>query len=208
MTLKLGVLVSGSGSNLQAILDACANKTLDASVELVLSNKPGVFALERAARAGVATAVLSHKDFSTREAFDAEIVRLLRARSVDTVALAGFMRIVTPTLLDAFASRVINVHPALLPSFVGVDAQRQALEYGAKITGCTVHFVDAGTDTGPIIAQAAVPVLEDDTVEALRARVLVEEHRLLPLALQWLAEGRLSLDGRRVRVRPLAHAST
>ncbi len=208
MTLKLGVLVSGSGSNLQAILDACANKTLDASVELVLSNKPGVFALERAARAGVATAVLSHRDFSTREAFDAEIVRLLRARSVDTVALAGFMRIVTPTLLEAFASRVINVHPALLPSFVGVDAQRQALEYGAKITGCTVHFVDAGTDTGPIIAQAAVPVLEDDTVEALRARVLVEEHRLLPLALQWLAEGRLSLDGRRVRVRPLAHAST
>jgi phosphoribosylglycinamide formyltransferase-1 len=208
VTLKLGVLVSGSGSNLQAILDACANKTLDASVELVLSNKPGVFALERAARAGVATAVLSHRDFSTREAFDAEIVRLLRARSVDTVALAGFMRIVTPTLLEAFASRVINVHPALLPSFVGVDAQRQALEYGAKITGCTVHFVDAGTDTGPIIAQAAVPVLEDDTVEALRARVLVEEHRLLPLALQWLAEGRLSLDGRRVRVRPLAHAST
>jgi phosphoribosylglycinamide formyltransferase 1 len=208
VTLKLGVLVSGSGSNLQAILDACANKTLDASVELVLSNKPGVYALERAARAGVATAVLSHKDFATREAFDAEIVRLLRARSVDTVALAGFMRIVTPTLLDAFASRVINVHPALLPSFVGVDAQRQALEYGAKITGCTVHFVDAGTDTGPIIAQAAVPVLEDDTVEALRARVLVEEHRLLPLALQWLAEGRLSLDGRRVRVRPLAHAST
>lgn len=208
MTLKLGVLVSGSGSNLQAILDACANKSLDASVELVLSNKPGVYALERAARAGVATAVLSHKDFSTREAFDAEVVRLLRARSVDTVALAGFMRIVTPTLLDAFASRVINVHPALLPSFVGVDAQRQALDYGAKITGCTVHFVDAGTDTGPIIAQAAVPVLEDDTVEALRARVLVEEHRLLPLALQWLAEGRLSIDGRRVRVRPLAHAST
>jgi phosphoribosylglycinamide formyltransferase-1 len=208
VTLKLGVLVSGSGSNLQAILDACANKSLDASVELVLSNKPGVYALERAARAGVATAVLSHKDFSTREAFDAEVVRLLRARSVDTVALAGFMRIVTPTLLDAFASRVINVHPALLPSFVGVDAQRQALDYGAKITGCTVHFVDAGTDTGPIIAQAAVPVLEDDTVEALRARVLVEEHRLLPLALQWLAEGRLSIDGRRVRVRPLAHAST
>jgi phosphoribosylglycinamide formyltransferase-1 len=201
VTLRLGVLVSGSGSNLQAVLDACANRSLDATVQLVLSNKPGVFALERARQAGVPTVVLSHKQFATREQFDEQIVRELVARSVDTVVLAGFMRIVTPKLIDAFAGRVINIHPALLPSFPGIDAQKQALDYGAKITGCTVHFVDAGMDTGPIIAQAAVPVLEDDTLDSLRARVLVEEHKLLVSSLQLLAEGRLDIDGRRVRVR-------
>lgn len=201
MTLRLGVLVSGSGSNLQSVLDACANRSLDATVQLVLSNKPGVFALERAQKAGVPTVVLSHKQFATREDFDEQIVRELVARSVDTVVLAGFMRIVTPKLIDAFAGRVINIHPALLPSFPGVEAQKQALEYGAKITGCTVHFVDAGMDTGPIIAQSAVPVLEDDTLDSLRARVLVEEHKLLVSSLQLLAEGRLDIEGRRVRVR-------
>ncbi len=200
MTLALGVLVSGSGSNLQSILDACSDGKLDATVRVVLSNKPGVFALERAARAGIDAVVLSHRDFSSREAFDGAVVEALRARGVDTVVLAGFMRIVTPVLLDAFRGRVINVHPALLPAFPGVDAQRQALEYGAKIAGCTVHFVDAGMDTGPVIAQSAVAVREDDTVESLRARILSEEHILLPAALQWLAEGRLSVDGRRVRV--------
>jgi len=200
VTLALGVLVSGSGSNLQSILDACSDGKLDATVRVVLSNKPGVFALERAARAGIDAVVLSHRDFSSREAFDGAVVEALRARGVDTVVLAGFMRIVTPVLLDAFRGRVINVHPALLPAFPGVDAQRQALEYGAKIAGCTVHFVDAGMDTGPVIAQSAVAVREDDTVESLRARILSEEHILLPAALQWLAEGRLSVDGRRVRV--------
>ncbi len=202
MTLALGVLVSGSGSNLQAILDACAAGTLDARVRVVLSNKPDVYALERARRAGVATEVLSHRDFATRETYDAGLVRALRARGVDTVVLAGFMRIVTPTLLDAFANRVVNVHPALSPAFAGVDAQRQAFDYGAKVAGCTVHFVDAGTDTGPIITQRAVPVLEDDTLESLRARILEQEHRALPEALQWLAEGRLRVEGRRVRVLP------
>lgn len=200
MSLSLGVLVSGSGSNLQAVLDACRDGSLDARVQLVLSNKPDAYALERARRAGVETVVLPHRDFETREAFDRAVVEALRARAVDTVLLAGFMRIVTPVLLDAFAGRVVNVHPSLLPAFAGVEAQRQALEYGVKIAGCTVHFVDAGTDTGPIIAQSAVVVRDDDTVEALRERILLEEHKLVPRALQWLAEGRLRVEGRRVRV--------
>ncbi|MBL8681455.1 MAG: phosphoribosylglycinamide formyltransferase [Myxococcales bacterium] len=200
MTLSLGVLVSGSGSNLQSVLDACSDGRLDAAVRVVVSNKPGVFALERAAKSAVEAITLSHKAFASREAYDGALVEALRARGVDTVVLAGFMRIVTPVLLDAFRGRVINIHPALLPAFPGVDGQRQALEYGAKVAGCTVHFVDAGTDTGPIITQRAVPVLEDDTVETLRARILVEEHKALPAALQWLAEGRLVVEGRRVRV--------
>lgn len=198
--LRLGVLVSGSGTNLQAILDAVANETLDARVAVVISNKPHVAALERAKAAGVPTEVLSHRQFPTREAFDAEIVSLLRMRTVDTVVLAGFMRIITPVLLDAFPHRVINIHPSLLPAFPGVDAQAQAFDAGAKITGCTVHFVDQGTDTGPIIAQAAVPVLDDDTAETVRDRILAMEHKLLPAALQWFSEGRVHLDGRRVRV--------
>lgn len=200
MTLSLGVLVSGSGSNLQSVLDACSDGRLDAAVRVVVSNKPGVFALERAAKSAVEALTLSHRDFASREAYDGALVEALRARGVDTVVLAGFMRIVTPVLLEAFRGRVINIHPALLPAFPGVDGQKQALEYGAKVAGCTVHFVDAGMDTGPIITQRAVPVLEDDTVETLRARILVEEHKALPAALQWLAEGRLVVEGRRVRV--------
>ena len=198
--LRLGVLVSGSGTNLQAILDAVAKETLDARVAVVISNKANTAALERAKAADVPTEVLSHKQFPTREAFDAEIVSILRMRSVDTVVLAGFMRIITPVLLDAFPHRVINIHPSLLPAFPGVDAQSQALAGGVKVTGCTVHFVDVGTDTGPIIAQAAVPVLDDDTTDSLRDRILAMEHRVLPAALQWLAEGRVHLDGSHVRV--------
>ncbi len=201
MTLSLGVLVSGSGSNLQAILDAIDARRLDATVSLVLSNKPEVFALERAARAGAPSRVLPHEGFASREAYDRALVAALRDASVDTVVLAGFVRIVTPVLLDAFPGRVVNIHPALSPAFAGLHAQEQALAYGAKVAGCTVHFVDAGTDTGPIIAQRAVPVLEEDTVESLRARILQEEHRVLPEALQWLAEGRLRIEGRRVRIR-------
>jgi phosphoribosylglycinamide formyltransferase-1 len=198
--LELGVLVSGSGTNLQAVLDAVAAGTLDARVRVVVSNKQGAFALERAARAGVPTVVLSHKGYASREAFDAAVVSALRAHGVDTVVLAGFMRIVTPVLLGAFPSRVVNIHPSLLPAFPGVDAQAQALAHGARITGCTVHLVDAGIDTGPIVAQAAVPVLEGDTVDALRDRVLAMEHRLLPAVLQWMSEGRVHVDGRSVRV--------
>ncbi len=189
--IALGVLISGGGTNLQAILDAVAARKLDARVALVLSNKPDVGGLDRAAHAGVRRTVLLPKAFPTREAFDAAVVAELRAAGVEWVVLAGFMRIVTRILLDGFPGRVVNIHPSLLPSFPGVDAQKQALAHGVKVTGCTVHFVDGGTDTGPIIAQRAVPVLDTDDVEALRARVLVEEHALLPEVLQWIAEGRV-----------------
>lgn len=198
--LDLGVLVSGSGTNLQSVLDAIARGALKARVRVVLSNKPGAFALERAKLAGVPAEVISHKAFASREAFDLALVERLHTHRVDTVLLAGFMRVLTPVLLDAFPQRVVNIHPSLLPAFPGVDAQAQALSYGVKMAGCTVHFVDAGTDTGPIIAQAAVPVLDDDTAETLRDRILAQEHTLLPTVLQWLSEGRIQVQGRRVRV--------
>jgi phosphoribosylglycinamide formyltransferase-1 len=194
----LGVLVSGSGTNLQAVLDAIEAGALDARVALVVSNVAGAGALARAAKAGVPSVVVEHRAFPDRRSFDAAVVARLQDARVDVVVLAGFMRIVTEVLLDAFPMRVVNVHPALLPSFPGVHAQRQALEYGARISGCTVHFVDAGTDTGPIIAQAAVPVLDNDDEEALRRRILAEEHALLPRVLGWLAEGRVQVEAARV----------
>jgi len=209
--IALGVLVSGSGTNLQAILDAIAAKTLDARVAVVISNVATAKALARAQRANVPTRVIDHKAYADRAAFDAAVVAELRAHGVEHVVLAGFMRIVTPVLLDAFPSRVINVHPALLPAFPGVDAQKQALDYGVRVTGCTVHLVDAGTDTGPILAQAVVPVLDGDDADTLGARILREEHALLPRALQWIAEGRVrveSRDGQRVRVRVDGVATT
>jgi phosphoribosylglycinamide formyltransferase-1 len=205
--LKLAVLVSGGGTNLQAILDAIGRNALDAQVVLVASNRADAGGLERARRAAVPTGVVPSRDFGTREAFDASLVELLRAHGAEWVVLAGFMRIVTPVLLGAFPDRVLNVHPALLPAFPGAHAQAQALAHGVRVTGCTVHLVDAGTDTGPIVAQTAVPVLEDDTLEALTARILAEEHALLPRVLQWVAEGRVVVlpapagHGGRVRVR-------
>jgi phosphoribosylglycinamide formyltransferase-1 len=192
--ITLGLLVSGSGTNLQAILDAVERGTLDARIAVVISNVPGAGALARAERAGVPVTVLDHRGYADRASFDAALVAELRARGVDYVVLAGFMRLVTPTLLDAFPMRVVNVHPALLPAFPGVHAQRQALRYGVRVTGCTVHFVDVGTDTGPIIAQAAVPVLDGDDEAALTARILREEHALLPAVLQWCAEGRVTVE--------------
>lgn len=181
---RLGVLVSGSGTNLQALLDA----ELGAPVALVLSNRKDAYALERAAGAGVRTLVLDHKQFAGREAFDQAVVEALRAHGVTHVVLAGFMRIVTPVLLDAFPRRVINIHPSLLPLYPGLDAQQQALEAGALVSGCSVHLVDAGVDSGPILAQAVVPVLPDDDLERLRARILAEEHALLPWVVRaWVA---------------------
>lgn len=207
--IRLGVLASGSGTNLQAILDACASRRISAEVAVVISNVPGAGALERARQAGVATEVLPSKGVADREAYDLRLVEALRAHRVDLVCLAGYMRLVTPAFLRAFGPtpesrgcpRVLNVHPGLLPSFPGLHAQRQCLDYGARFAGCTVHFVDEGTDTGPVVVQAIVPVLPEDTEEVLARRVLAQEHRLYPQAIQWFAEGRLSVEGRKVVVR-------
>jgi phosphoribosylglycinamide formyltransferase 1 len=190
--LDLGVLVSGSGTNLQAILDAVASGKLPAEVRVVISNRSDAYALERARRAGVPARVISHRDLD-RAQFDARLVEALREAGATTVVLAGFMRVLTDIFLRAFPLRVINIHPALLPAFPGVDAQRQAVDYGVKIAGCTVHFVDGGTDTGPVIAQAAVPVRDEDTEESVRERILVMEHRLLVDVLTWLAEERITI---------------
>ena len=197
----IGVLVSGSGTNLQSLLDAAsAGRLGGARLALVVSNRPGVKALERARAAGVTAEVVDHKSFSDRARFEQALVDRLRAAGVDLVVLAGFMRILGTTFLRPFAGRIVNIHPALLPSFPGVDAQAQALTYGTRLAGCTVHLVDDGVDSGPIVAQAAVPVLPDDSVDALRARILVEEHRLLPQVVRWIAEGRVRVDGRCVTV--------
>jgi phosphoribosylglycinamide formyltransferase-1 len=201
--VNVAVLVSGSGTNLQAILDAQKAGALGkARVVVVVSNVAGVRALERAQAAGVPAEVLPHKQFPTRDAFDQALVALLRKYDVELVALAGFMRLLTPAFLAAFPQRVMNIHPALLPAFPGVHSQKQALDYGARVTGCTVHIVDEGCDTGPIIAQAAVPVLDGDDVAALTARILAEEHRLYPAAIRAVADGRVRVEGRRVTIAP------
>ena len=196
--MQLAILISGRGSNLGAILRAVRDRRLDAHVRIVVSNRPSAGGLVLAREADVATAVLEHGAYPDRETYDAALVALLRDRGVDTVALAGFDRLVTGVFLRAFPGRVLNVHPALLPAFKGLHAQRQALEYGARIAGVTVQFVDEEMDHGPIIAQAAVPVLDDDTEQTLAERMLAEEHRIYPLALQRLARGELRVVGRRV----------
>jgi len=206
VTLRLGVLASGSGSNLQSILDAAAGGVLDAEVAVVVSDNPEAFALERARRAGVQAEAVP-LDGTTREDHDRRMVEVLRRHGVDTVALAGYMRLVSPTLLQAFPGRVLNIHPALLPSFPGVHIHGQVIEHGVKFSGCTVHFVDEDMDTGPIVIQAVVPVRDDDTPDTLATRILREEHRIYPQALQYLAEGRLRLDGRRVLLDPPSPAS-
>jgi phosphoribosylglycinamide formyltransferase-1 len=201
--MKTGVLASGSGTNLQALIDAWkAGALAPAELVVVGVNIPGCLALERAQKAGVETFVLSHKSFATREDFDRALVEELRKRGVELVVLAGFMRVLTGAFLDAFPLRVINIHPALLPAFPGVHAQKQALDYGVKVAGCTVHFVDKGTDTGPIIAQAAVPVLPGDDEDSLGKRILGEEHRLLPAVVRAVASGQVSAEGRRVHLSP------
>lgn len=202
--LSLGVLVSGTGTNLQSIQEAIADGRLNATIRVVISNKPDAPALERAREASIPTLCLSHRDYPTRDAFDAALVDALRRASVEWVVLAGFMRILTRAMLDAFPSRVLNIHPSLLPAFPGVDAQHQAIEYGVKLAGCTVHLVDEGTDTGPIIAQRGVPVLDSDDAVTLRARILAEEHSLLVEVLRAISENRIEVmreGARRARVR-------
>jgi phosphoribosylglycinamide formyltransferase-1 len=204
----VGVLASGRGSNLQAIIDAIEAGRLDAQIVLVLSNKKDAVALERARKHGLTDVFLDPKPFAgqpdSREAYDRAVLDVLRKHDVELVLLAGYMKIVTPVLVKAYENRMMNIHPALLPSFPGLDAQKQALEHGVKISGCTVHFVTEGVDEGPIIIQAAVPVQEGDTPETLAARILVEEHKIYPKAVQLYAEGRLKVDGRRVVISGVA----
>jgi len=198
--LKLGVLASGSGTNLQSIIDACAGGSIDAEVVLVISNNPDAGALQRAADAGLPHTCINHRAFSSREQFDREVVGALQQAGVELVCLAGFMRLITEDFLAAFPGRVINIHPALLPAFPGIDVQRKAIDYGARFSGCTVHFVDSGVDTGPVIIQAVVPILDDDTPDTLAGRILRQEHKVYPRAIQLFAEGRLRIEGRRVRI--------
>jgi phosphoribosylglycinamide formyltransferase-1 len=204
--LAVGVLASGRGSNLQAILDACRAPGFPARVVVVISDREQAAALDLARAAGVPAVFVNFKDFADREAFSAAIVRELQACCVELVCQAGFMRILSPLYVRAFAGRAMNIHPALLPAFPGLHPQRQALEHGVKVSGATVHFVEDGVDTGPIVLQAAVPVEPADTEETLAARILTQEHRLYPEAIRLFAEGRLKIEGRTVRVTPEASA--
>jgi phosphoribosylglycinamide formyltransferase-1 len=196
----IGVLISGRGSNLQALIDAVAGGTLDAQIAVVISNKANVAGLDRARRAGVDTLVLDHRGFASRDDYDAEIAREFRARGVSLVCLAGFMRLIGIPLLEAFPNAILNVHPSLLPAFPGVDAQRQALEHGVKVSGATVHLVTGELDGGPIVLQSAVPVRDDDSVDLLSARILIEEHRIYPEAVRLILDARWRVEGRRFRV--------
>lgn len=198
---RIGVLISGRGSNLQALIDAIAEGSLNAQISIVISNRADAAGLDRARAASLDTLVLDHRSFASRDEYDAALASELRSRRVSLVCLAGFMRLIGPRLLDEFPQAILNIHPSLLPAFPGVDAQRQALDHGAKITGATVHLVTGELDGGPIVVQAAVPVRDDDTVELLSARILIEEHRLYPEAVRVMFNGGWRLDGRRfVRV--------
>jgi phosphoribosylglycinamide formyltransferase-1 len=199
MTRRIAVLISGRGSNLQALIDAVAQRRLEAEIAVVVSNRPGAYGLERAAAAGLATVTIDHRAYPSRDAFEEVLVRELRARDVALVCLAGFMRLLGRTFLDAFPDRILNIHPSLLPAFPGVDAQGQALAYGVKVAGATVHFVTGELDGGPIVRQSAIAVHDDDTPETLSARILEEEHRIYPEAVALVLGGGWTLDGRRFR---------
>jgi phosphoribosylglycinamide formyltransferase-1 len=203
--VNLGVLVSGSGSNLQAIIDNIEAGRVDARIKIVISNLPEVYALERAHKHGIPSLVILHKGLK-REEYDQKVVEALKAHGVELVVLAGFMRIITPVLLRAFPMRVMNIHPALLPAFPGTHVWQTEIDYGVKFAGCTVHFVDEGTDTGPIIIQAVVPVYDDDTADTLNARILKQEHKIYSQAIQMYAEGRLVIQGRRVLAKGVPQA--
>jgi phosphoribosylglycinamide formyltransferase-1 len=198
--VNVGVLVSGRGSNLQSILDAVDEGRLNARVKVVLSDREDAYALERAASRGVAASFVDPSAAGSREEYDRSLVSKLREEEVELVVLAGFMRILSSFFIESFRNSIMNIHPALLPSFPGLHVQKKALEHGVKFSGCTVHFVDRGVDTGPVIIQAVVPVLDDDTEDSLSERILRQEHRVYPRAIQLYAEGRLEIRGRRVFV--------
>ena len=200
-TVKLGVLISGTGSNLQAIIDAILRGNLKAEIRLVISNRTDAPGLERARRHGIETAVIEHRKFASREDFDGALLAALLDRSVELIALAGFMRLLSPVMLDAFPGRIMNIHNSLLPSFPGIHGPRDAIEYGVKLAGCTVFFVTPGVDVGPVIVQAAVPVLPGDDEQRLAARILQQEHRILPHAIALFQQGRLEIEGRRVIIK-------
>jgi phosphoribosylglycinamide formyltransferase-1 len=200
MTLPIGVLLSGNGTNLQAIIDAIEAKKLNAKIEVVLSNRAEAYGLVRATNHGIPVQVLDHKKFDCREAYDQAMVDVLRARNVELVILAGFMRLLSPVFVKAYSNRIMNIHPALLPAFPGLQVQKKALEHGVRFSGCTVHFVNEQCDEGPIIIQAVVPIFADDTEQTLTARILRQEHRIYPRAIQLYSEGRLRIEGRRVLV--------
>ncbi len=202
--VSLGVLISGGGTNLQAIIDAIEKKHLDAAIHLVISNREDAYGLVRARNHGIETEVVDHRQFPTREAFDQALIDLLRARKVELVILAGFMRLLSPVFIRGFSNRIMNIHPALLPAFPGLHVQRKALEYGARFSGCTVHFVNEECDQGPIIIQAVVPIFPDDTEESLSARILKEERNIYPRAIQLYSEHRIHVVGRKVLVDGLA----
>ena len=191
--IPIGVLISGSGTNLQAIIDAIEAQTLDATIQIVVSNRADAYGLVRAQKHGLPTEVVDHKNFPSREAFDQAIVDLLRARGVELVVLAGFMRLLSPTFVKAYSNRIMNIHPALLPAFPGLHAQKKAVDPGVRFSGCTVHFVDNRYDEGPIIAQRTVPVLEGDTPASLAARVFAAECELYPQVINWIADGLVKL---------------
>lgn len=210
IVMDIAILASGSGSNLEAILSSEALKAAGVKCAVVFSNIPDAFCLARARKHGIPTEALSHKDFNKREEFDREVVSILKKYNPDLICLAGYMRIITPYFVQSFKDRIINIHPSLLPSFPGIQVQKKAIEYGVRFSGATVHFVNEGTDTGPIIIQAVVPILEDDTEDTLAARILKEEHRIYPEAIRLFAEGRLKIEGRTVRAlngKPLLDAA-
>ena len=196
--LRIGVLASGGGTNLQPIIYSVQDGSLAAEIAVVITNIPGAGALDRAHKAGVKTLCINHRDYAQRKDFDTAVVQALQEAKVDLVVLAGFMRIITQTFIDAFPERVINIHPALLPAFPGLHVQQQAIDYGARFSGCTVHFVDGGVDTGPNIMQAVVPIMPNESAETLAARILEQEHKIYPRAVQLIAQGRVRVDGRQV----------
>jgi phosphoribosylglycinamide formyltransferase 1 len=198
--MRLGILISGRGSNFEAIANAIARRKLDAEIAIVISNRASAGGLDIARQRGIPMRVIESRGIE-REAYDKLVIDELKTHEVDLVCLAGFMRLLSASFVESFPNRVINIHPSLLPAFPGLDAQRQALEYGAKITGCTVHLVDEFLDSGPILVQSAVPVLDADTVETLSARILAQEHVIYPKAIQYLVERRVTLEGRRVMIR-------